>query len=149
MDLQELLQELRVIFYLKDILWVLLGIIAIILIFDLDKKIEAKLMTKRRRKKMKINMKKEKALDLLQEISCMFHGSDPVLKTEYRDAIYVVLDLVEKQDKEIEKQKKLNDILLKDVYNSIQNDDNAQVLSIEKYNDDNTFEEIKDKYEKL
>ncbi len=37
-------------------------------------------------------------------------------------------------------------ILLKDIYNSIQNDDNTTILSIEDYDDSNTLEEIENKY---
>lgn len=54
-------------------------------------------------------------------------------------AIQGLLDLYEKE-------KQLNECLLRDIYNCIQNDDGATILSIRNYNDSNTFGEIKDKY---
>jgi len=58
----------------------------------------------------------------------------------------IILNLIQKQDTEINKLNNVIDRLLRDIYECIQNDDNATILSIKDYGDYNTFEQIKDKY---
>ena len=65
---------------------------------------------------------------------------------EVESIIDVILNLIQKQDTEINKLNNVIDRLLRDIYECIQNDDNATILSIKDYGDYNTFEQIKDKY---
>lgn len=93
----------------------------------------------------------KKAIEILKKWVCDVHskfckiGAVGIPDKEWY-ATETVLNLIQKQDREINKLNNVIDRLLRDIYECIQNDDNATILSIKDYGDYNTFEQIKDKY---